>query len=118
MKPRSAKNKGARLQKWVAEQISILLNIPVDKDGDIESRPMGQPGVDVILRGQARKLFLFSIECENAERWDIHNKIKQAKSNQMPNTEWLCFFKRNKEKPIIVMDAEVFFKLYKKLMTL
>jgi len=115
MKTRSRKNKGARLQKWVANKISEITGIPVKKDGDIESRQMGQSGTDVILRGNALHWFPFSIECQNAEKWDVHGKIKQAKTNRKKETSWLCFFKRNREKPIVVLDAEVFFEIYEEL---
>lgn len=115
MKTRSAKNKGARLQKWVATKISEITGIVCGKDKDIESRPMSQAGVDVILRGKALKLFPFSVECANSERWNVQGKIKQAKTNVMKDTNWLCVFKMNRENPVVVLDAEVFFEIYRKV---
>lgn len=112
---KSAKARARVLQNWVADQISKITEIPVEKDGDVEPRQMGQSGVDVILRGRAQELFPFSIECKNAERWDVHGAIKQAKSNQKEWTNWICFFKRNYEDPIVILDAETFFKFFGQL---
>lgn len=111
MKTRSAKNKGARLQKWVAEKISTLLDIPCGKDELIASREMGQSGTDVRLIGKAKKLFKYSIECKNQESWALPAWIKQAKSNQSKGTDWLLFIKKNRHEEIAVMSAEVFFKI-------
>ena len=112
MKPRSKKNKGIRLQKWVAKQISLMVNIPWGKDLDIRSREASLSGVDVVLSDKVKKLFKFSIECKNQENWSVHAWIKQAKSNQEKGTDWLLFAKRNNETPVVIMDAEVFFKVY------
>jgi len=109
---KSAKSKGRTFQQFIAKKISEITGIPTQKDGDIESRPMSQAGVDVILRGKALELFPFSVECCSSQNWGIHKKIEQAKANQMKGTTWLCFFKRNREKPIAALDAEVFFKIY------
>jgi hypothetical protein len=118
VKTRSAKNKGARLQKWVAEKISKLLGIPCGKDELISSREMGQSGTDVRLIGRAKKLFSYSCECKNCESWSFPKWIKQTKANQEKGTDWLLVVKNNHHEPIVVMDAEVFFKLQSKLIKL
>jgi len=111
-KTRGAKlQKGQRLQKWVCEKISNLLCIPFGVDEQIASRESGQPGTDIRLVGEAKKLFLFSVECKNQETWSIPAWIKQAKNNQADGTDWLLIVKKNRFDPIIVMDAENFFKL-------
>ena len=113
---RSAKNKGKKLQNWVAQQISNLLGIPCEKDGDIESRQMGMSGVDVILRGEAAELFKYDIECKNCESWSVPGWIKQAKANQRKGRDWLLFATKNRFDKIVIMDADAFFKLYEKLL--
>lgn len=118
MKTRSAKNKGARLQKWVAERVSKLLGIPCGKDELISSREMGQSGTDVRLMGEAKKLFKYSIECKNCESWAIPKWIKQTKANQTRGTDWLLFIKKNRHEEIVVMNAEVFFKIQNELIKL
>lgn len=113
---KTRKAKGRALQNWIAEKISELLGITCGKDELISSREMGQAGTDIRLIGKALELFKFSIECKNKEVWDIHNAIKQAKSNQKEGTAWLLFMKRSRQEPVVVMDAEEFFKLYKKIL--
>ena len=78
MKSRSGKNKGKRFQNWIAQQISDLLGIPCEKDGDIESRQMGMSGVDIILRGKAAELFPYSIEAKNQETFSLPAWIRQT----------------------------------------
>lgn len=109
----SRKDKGRSLQKWVCKILSDLTGIACGKDEDIEPRPMGQSGVDVVLRGDAKNIFPFSIECKNQESWSMHSWIDQAKQNEKPNTAWLLICKRNQNKPVAVMDAELFFKIIK-----
>jgi len=109
------KAKGRKLQKIIAERISKLLDISCGKDELIESRESSQNGVDVKLIGKARELFPFSIECKNQEKWSILSWIKQAKANQLPNTDWLLFIKKNNIDPLVIVDIEVFFKLMEKI---
>lgn len=108
----SRKAKGRKLQKQIAKFISKITNIPVEKDGDIEPRPMGQTGRDVILRGKAKELFTFhGIECKNQEKFSIWDAIKQAGEH---GGKPIVFFKRNKSDIYVVLTAEDFFDLYKK----
>jgi len=101
------------LQKLTAQKISDITGIECGKDCDIESRPMGQSGTDVILRGEAKKLFPFSVECKAQESWSIPAWIKQAQANEMVGTDWLLVAKRSREKPVIIMDMDTFFGLMK-----
>ena len=110
----SAKDKGRRLQYQICAKISELLNIPWEQDNDnslIKSRSMGQKGVDIILTGKAKELFLFSVECKWQETWSVPAWIEHAKSNQIEGTDWLLVCKRSRQKPIVVMDADVFFTI-------
>jgi len=111
MKTAVCKEKSRRLQKAVAARISQLTGLEWGKDEEVESRPMGQQGVDIRLSKEALKLFPYSVECKNTEKWAIHEAIKQAKANKIPNTDWLVVFGKNNTKPIVVVDMEVFFKL-------
>lgn len=115
IKPRSAKNKGMRLQKLVGERISKLIGLPFGPDEDIASRESGQPGTDIRLSKKARKWFPFSIEAKNQERISIYKAIEQAKSNMYENTDWLVVAKKNHHDPIVIMDLEVFFGLLERL---
>jgi len=113
---KSRKAKGRNFQQWVAQKISDMLEIPWGKDELIRSREMGQSGTDISLIGEALKLFPYAVEIKHQETWAIPSWIKQAKSNQKKDSEWLLFVKKNNEKPIVVIDAEVFFDLYKRLL--
>lgn len=114
MKVSSVKAKGRRLQQWVSKWISKITKIPCGKDCLIESREMGQSGVDVKLIGEAKKLYPFSVECKNTEKWDLPRYIHQAKENCMPGTYWQVFLSKNRFSPIVIMDAECFFRLWKR----
>lgn len=118
IKVSSRKAKARRLQDWVAAQISDLLNIPWGHDDNslIESRIMGQSGVDIILRGRAFELFKYAIECKYTERWDVPGAMEQAIKNTKEGTNWLLFFKRNRTKPIVILDAQLFFDLMKEFL--
>ena len=111
---KSRKAKARKLQNWVAKKISELLNMPYGKDEMIAPREMGASGTDVRLIGTAKELFPYSVECKNQETWSIPSWIKQAKDNELEGTCWLLFCKKNRCKPVIVMDAEKFFEIYKK----
>lgn len=113
MKSASMKAKGRALQKWVCEKISYVTGFPCGKDSPIESRPMGQAGVDVRLETSVLDLFPFSVECKNQEAWAVPAWIRQAKDNQVIGTNWIVFAKKNRERPVAIMDAEEFFLLYK-----
>jgi hypothetical protein len=109
----SAKDKARRLQKYVAQKITDITGIPNGKDCLIESREMGQDGVDVKLYGIAREKFPFAIECKNQETWSVPAFIRQAKvyaKGDLP--DWLLFMKKNYHEEIVVMDANFFFDLY------
>ncbi len=54
MKTSSAKAKGRLLQKWFANL--LVEELDVDPE-DIESRPMGSQGEDVIMGKQTRNIF-------------------------------------------------------------
>ena len=106
----SRKAKGRRLQKQIAEKISEITNIPAQKDGDIEPRPMGQSGRDVILRGEALEKFIFhGIECKAQEALNIWSALAQAEEH---GGKPIVFFKRNRSKTYAVLEVDDFFELY------
>lgn len=110
----SAKAKGRNLQQWVCEKISDLTGFEWGQDKSIESRGMGQNGVDVRLEKAVLRKFPYSVECKFQESWNVHQWIEQAKQNQIKGTDWLLVCKRSRKNPVVIMDAEVFFKLLKK----
>ena len=123
IKVSSRKAKGRQLQDWTCNKIAEVINLPCGKsdDHEVKPRPMGQTGPDIILSERARKLFPFTVECKNQKRWAILDFIEQVKANLYENTDWLLVLKRSgrtkkeQTKEIVVLDAEVFFSILKRL---
>ena len=109
MKTQSAKAKGRKLQQWFTKLLVDALGLDED---DLESRPMGSQGEDIIMGKQSRNRFNYSIECKNQERVNVWKSYDQAKIN-CKGYEPLLVIKRNRSKPLAVMDAEHFVGLFK-----
>jgi len=109
MKTSSAKAKGRKLQQWFANVLVETLGLDSE---DIESRPMGSQGEDIILGKQSRQLFPFSVECKNQEAVNVWKAYEQASEN-CKGYEPLVVIKRNRHKPLVVIDAEKFVQLIK-----
>ena len=104
MRPQSAKAKGRKLQQWVRDKLIDLLDVHPE---DIESRSMGAGGEDLIMARAARQKFPYSIECKNVEKLNVWEAYEQAKAN-CGDYEPLVVMKKNKKKPLVVIDAEFF----------
>ena len=111
----SGKAKGRELQKWMCQKISDYTGYPWGKDQPIESRPMGQSGVDVRLSPEVLKLFPMSVECKRQENWAVPSWIEQAKTNQLRSTYWFLVMRRNREDPVVAIDGNAFFELLERL---
>ena len=88
MKPRSAKNKGKRLQNKVRDLILEKFN-SLESD-DVRSITMGESGEDILLSPAARKLFPFSVECKHTP---------------------IVIFKRNRTKTYVALEFEKLLEL-------
>ena len=108
MKPRSAKNKGKRLQNKVRDLILEKFN-QLEPD-DVRSITMGDSGEDILLSPAARKLFPFSTECKNQEKLNIWSSLEQAESNSGKHTP-LVIFKRNRTKTYAILEFNELLKL-------
>ena len=111
MKTQSAKAKGRKLQKWMRELLIEKLDIHPE---DIESRSMGAGGEDLIMARAAREKFPMSVECKNQEKVNVWESYKQAEDNSK-EYEPVVVIKRNNSKPLILVDAEYFVSMFKKL---
>ena len=109
MKPRSAKNKGKRLQNKVRDLILEKFNSKLEPD-DVRSITMGDSGEDILLSPAARKLFPFSVECKNQEKLNIWSSLEQAEGNS-GNHPPLVIFKRNRSKTYAVLEFDELLKL-------
>ena len=110
MKTQSAKAKGRRFQQWVRTILIEKLSVHPE---DIESRSMGAGGEDLIMARAAREKFPMSIECKNQEKVNVWESYKQAEDNS-GKYEPVVIIKRNKSKPLVVVDAEYFVSLFDK----
>ena len=111
MKTQSAKAKGRKLQQWVRDQIIEQLEVHPE---DIESRSMGAGGEDLIMARAARQKFPFSVECKNVEKLNVWEAYEQAQAN-CNDSEPLVVMKKNQKKPLVVIDANYFISLVKRL---
>ena len=109
MKTQSAKAKGRKLQQWTRDRLVESLAIHPE---DIKSTSMGAGGEDVIMARAAREKFPYSIECKNQEKINIWSAYEQAAQNSGDYTP-LVVLKRNRSKPLILIDAETFIDLHK-----
>lgn len=113
MKPRSAKNKGKRLQNEIRDL--ILENFPELEPDDCKSTTMGEAGVDLHISPAARKIFPFSVEMKNQEKISIWSAIEQCEKNTKSETTPLLIFRRNRSKTYAVLEVNELFKLLKQI---
>lgn len=109
MKTQSAKAKGRKLQQWVCGVLLKLAKRKLKPD-DITSRSMGAGGEDVLLSPAARNLFPVSIECKSRASFAVYPLYDQAKDNAPKGAEPVLVIKMNRRNPLVVVDAEHYFK--------
>ena len=81
-------------------------------EDDIKTAVMGESGEDIKMARAARDKFPFSIECKNVEKLNVYNAYEQACANAGGN-EPIIIMKKNRKKPLVVIDAEAFVQLIK-----
>ena len=108
MKPRSAKNKGKRLQNKIRDL--ILEKFDSLEPDDVRSITMGDSGEDILLSPAARRMFPFSVECKNQEKLNIWSALEQAEENSGNHTP-LVIFKRNRTKTYAVLEFDKLLEL-------
>ena len=109
MNTATRKAKGKRLQKYVC---SLILKYHSKlTDNDVKSIRMGRKGEDIQLSEKAKRSVPYSIECKNQEKmkylWDAYEQA----INNSDDSEPLVVLKINQKKPLVLIDAEHFFKL-------
>ena len=73
---------------------------------------MGSQGEDIIMGKQSRNKFPYSIECKNQEAVNLWKAYAQAEEN-CKGYEPLVVLKRNRSKPLVLVDAEYFISIHK-----
>jgi len=74
---------------------------------------MGAGGEDLIMARAARAKFPYSIECKNQESVNVWKAFEQANENS-GDYQPIVVIKRNKSRPLVLIDAEYFVELHKK----
>lgn len=110
----SAKAKARRLQQKIAIDFSSITGIPCGKDELIESREMGQSGVDIKLIGEAHRLLNVAVEAKAQEKWNIHSFLAQAQINQLGFKDWALICKKSRKDPVVFISGDYFSKLINK----
>ena len=109
MNPKSVKAKGRVLQNLVRDRLRCLYP---KLTKDIQSQTMGMKGMDIVLTPMAQKKIPYAFECKNVERFDLWKTWDQAEDNA-EDLDPVVVVKKNKKKPKVVIDLELFFKLIK-----
>lgn len=108
----SAKSKGRKLQQWTRDLLLGLFS-SLEPD-DIKSTSMGASGEDILLSPAARKQIPYSIEAKSRNKMVIYSMYEQAVSNSGKHQP-LLVIKADRKKPLVVVDAEHFFKMIKEI---
>jgi hypothetical protein len=108
MKTSSAKAKGRRCAQAVKE-LMLRFCSALEQD-DIAVTSSGETGADLKLSPRAQSYYPFVPECKNTERMTIWADLDQAEAHTGKGTPVL-FFKRNRSKIYIALEAEAFFEL-------
>jgi hypothetical protein len=113
VKTSSAKNKGRSTQKAAAKLIREIFGL---EDGDVESRPMGSKGTDLMMSPRARKAIPLSVECKHTKKHPGHAEYLQAKANTKPDTIPAIVWQphgKGESCMLITMDLHEFLILWK-----
>jgi len=106
------KQKGRLLQQWVRD--TILKYSPSLEKDDVKSTSMGAGGEDVQLSPAARRQYPVSIECKSRANYAFYKDYDQAVCNAPDGTEPILVAKANHRRPVVVVDADWFFKQFPK----
>ena len=101
--------KGRVLQNIVRDRLHELYPKLIE---DIHSQTMGMKGMDIVLTPRARQVIPYAFECKNVERFDLWKTWTQAKDNA-EDLDPVVVVKKNREKPKVIIDLELFLKLIK-----
>ena len=106
MKPRSAKNKGKRLQNLVRDE--VLKAFPELTTRDVQSTTMGEAGADIKLSQKAFSLFPYETECKNLAKVVVYKWFEQ----RIPKEgNVLLVVKANQKEPLAIITLAHFMEL-------
>lgn len=115
MKTSSAKAKGRRLQQQVRDLLRTIGKPRGLVAEDIESRGMGQNGVDLILSPAAKKVFNLSIECKNVEKLNVITTFKEHYDKYAEDSSLkLLIHSKNNSATLVTLNLLDFLELLEK----
>lgn len=95
------KAKGRRHQQHVAASLQKALGLPPE---DVVSRPMGSPGLDVMLSAEARNKFPYGIECKRTEKLSLPAWWAQCNTNAVSEKlKPMLVIRRNGEPALVIL---------------
>lgn len=113
MKIRSSKAKGKRLEQWIRDK--LLEAFPTLDSEDVRTTVGVEAGADIKLTKKALLLFPYKIEAKNRETLkSIYDFYAQAEGHK-GDYEPIVIIKMNRKKPLILLDAEHFIELIRKI---
>lgn len=107
MKTASAKAKGRRLARWLADE--IVRRFEGLQPDDVRVTGSGATGEDVTLSPAARNHVNFQFECKNRKSFSICRDFDQAVSHG--RREPALVIKENRSEPLVLIRATTFFDL-------
>jgi hypothetical protein len=113
----SAKAKGREFQYFIGRKIAALLGVEFGTGDEalVSSRPMGQHGTDIILRGKANDNFPFAVECKATKDLRIVDAIKQAEANTPKGKYAMVAFRQTGSDPVVIFSWDTFESLFKRI---
>jgi hypothetical protein len=106
----SAKAKGRRCSVEVADLLRLYA--PDLRHDDLWITPSGVCGRDVCLSPAAQEVYPLAIECKNVEKLNVWEAYAQAEAHARGSDDYpIVFFKRNRSRLMVCLDAEHFMKM-------
>jgi len=114
MNTSSCKAKGRKLQKEIRDDLRRIGERYGLEDGDVESRPMGCSGVDIILSPTAKKIFPFSIEAKNQESLNVVKEFTKHHAKYADHRMNMLIHCKNRTESMVTMKWKDFLRLYRR----
>ena len=76
---------------------------------------MGSQGEDILLSPAARRLLPISVECKARNKMALYGFYEQAKENAKGRGEPTVFVKQDRSRPLVIVDAEFFLDIMRKV---
>ena len=93
----------------------ILAAFPQLHSDDVRSTSMGVSGEDILLSKAARNVFPYSVECKSLAKVAAYKHLDQSVKNCPEGSEPLVVIKADRCSPIVIIDAEYFFSIIRRL---